>query len=290
MAEPNEIADAIRKVLNAHGHGFHYAVMRRGEQLFEEKRSRWHVIGAEYPVQVGSTTTHIDFVYSRQHAPSRTTYLIAECKRVNPKLGRWCFATAPYTWFDADSKELVFDQLRSLATRSYGIPNIPLRAQSDRSICHIGKELKTNQHGDDTGSGRAIDEAVAQVLRGTSGFLNLVRGDGVRCFEGPVYHRFIPVIFTTAELWVTDADLGSADLRNGELGSGIRARKEDWIWFVHNRSPAIAPNRPSESNGSSDLSALLRQQFARAIAIVSPTGVDDFLSRDLGQWLSEYDS
>jgi hypothetical protein len=62
--------------------GFQFAVMRRGEETFREGRSRWRLVGSEYPVQLNGQVTHIDFVYEQGDTPV-TTVLVAKCKRVD---------------------------------------------------------------------------------------------------------------------------------------------------------------------------------------------------------------
>ena len=274
----------LRKILDAHGYGFQYAVMRRGEQLHQLRRSRWELVGTEFPVCVGTTTTHVDFVYVRVMDALRT-YLVAECKRVDPKRGRWCFARAPYTWFNPDDQEVSFDELQC---ESYDVRHRPRFLTVDQPICHLGRELRTDQPGDGTGSTRAIDEAVGQVLRGASGLIDLQRGPTGGYFSGARCYRFIPAIFTTAEIWVTDADLGAADLRTGLLPKGIDAHRKDWIWLSHNRSPAISPPKPTPTPGTAvedDPRTVLRSEFARSIAVISTDGIDDFLSTPVAELL-----
>jgi len=53
------------------------------------------------------------------------------------------------------------------------------------------------------------------------------------------------------------------------------AHKGAWMWFMHNRSPKLQPCVGSEEF-EGDLSANLRRDYARAIAIVSPDRIDDF--------------
>lgn len=293
MDDAVQTANSIRKVLNSHGHGFHYAVMRRGEQLFEAKRSRWLLVGAEYPVVVGDSSTHIDFVYGTETGAFRT-YLVGECKRADPARARWCFAPAPYAWRDWNSDDVFFDEL-TCERNSYGLTHVGRAVSTaagsllNKRICHIGVELKTGAKGDGTSHGRSIDEAISQVLRGVSGLLTAVRGPAGQRYESAQRIRFVPAIFTTAELWVTDADLGAADLRTGELPPGVTAAKQGWIWFTHNRSPMISAGgqaRPAITN-LDDLARRLRLDFARSIAIVSPDGLDAFLSADLHSWITD---
>lgn len=287
--EEANLSASARKAFDIHGYGFHYAVMRRGEELFQAGQSRWHLVGAEYPVEA-DTSTHIDFVYGTGLDTSTRTYLVAECKRVDPARGRWCFATAPYTFFDPDNEEVVFDELQC-AAGSYGIAHHPRRVRTSRRICHIGRELRSDKAGDgEGGNSKAIDSAVAQVLRGTSGLLGYLRGDSNRFFGEQRCFRFIPVVFTNAEVWTIDVDLGTSDLRTGKLPKDIAVTRHDWIWFVHNRSPAIAPRQPAPTKGtcvSDDLARQLRLEFARSIAIVSSDGIDGFLGQDLAGWLSQ---
>src|SRR5687768_4972548 len=111
-SDDREIAASLRKVLNSHGHGFHYAVIRRAEELKLSGRGRWNLEAAEIPVVTRGSSTHIDFVMTND---SGFTFLVAECKRADPAKARWCFARAPYTWRNIGSSELVFDQFISTA-------------------------------------------------------------------------------------------------------------------------------------------------------------------------------
>lgn len=263
--------------------------MRRGEELFGAKESPWLLVGAEYPVQLNEYETHIDFVY-RLGDNRVTTFLVAECKRVDPVLGYWFFVKAPYTWYDPDDNELAFDELWRPA-RAYGISHRPRFAHTAaRPICRIAREIKVPGV---TGSGEgrsregAIEDALAQALRGVGGLLEKLRGDSGRYSDEEKVFRFIPVVFTTAELWVGDIDLGSADLRTGKLPEGATAKPVTWLWFVHNRTPRLTPLAPPAVRGqalSTDLRLALRSDSARAVAIVGANGVDEFYKSPLPDW------
>src|SRR5690606_30046614 len=59
-----------------------------------------------------------------------------------------------------------------------------------------------------------IDDAITQVLRGVNGLIEHLSRTSQQSDEP----RFlIPVVFTTANLWVSDVDLGSASLETGKL-------------------------------------------------------------------------
>src|ERR1044072_3462267 len=62
--------------------------------------------------------------------------------------------------------------------------------------------------------------------------------------------------------------------------------KTDWIWFTHNRSPALTPQRGDVTDvKTGNLSFDLREHFARSVAIVSASAIDEFLCTDLDEWL-----
>lgn len=276
-----QAASGLRKVLNSHGHGFHYAVLRRAAELASSGHSHWTFDGAEFPVVAGGTTTHIDFIL-RSH--SRRTTLVAECKRADPSRARWCFARAPYTLRNPREGEVIFDQF--VCAPANILTQSPCVSYTSRGIYHLGHELKTGLPGDGAAqSTSAINQAVSQVLRGTSGLVNHLFEFSRRSYREERVARFIPVVFTTAEIFVTDADLGAADVSTGELPvDSVTAEPAGWVWFNHNRSPALRHDLEWELP-SDDLSKELRHEFTRSIAIVSPIGIDEFLTSNLEGWL-----
>ena len=81
------------------------------------------------------------------------------------------------------------------------------------------------------------------------------------------------MIFTTAELWTSSADISNADLTDGRLeAEDVDARPVEWLWFVHNRSPHLLAD-VREQRTETDLASTLRQEFSRAVAIVGPDGL-----------------
>ncbi|MBS3915576.1 MAG: hypothetical protein KG003_13865 [Bacteroidetes bacterium] len=157
---------------------------------------------------------------------------------------------------------------------------------------NLGFEVKTDQKGDGIGSSdkSPINAAITQALRNTSGFINY-------CFEKlrwtntnqQLIYRFIPVIFTTANLWVSDVDIGKSNLSDGKLPNDlVNAKKVDWIWFNQNRPDTLSP----------DLFLLGKQnypvsyeyyKFLRSVAIVGSSGVESFLTKDYPSYLQNTD-
>src|SRR6266478_4374100 len=168
--QAKQVQSGLQKVLDSHGYGFQYSVLNRCLLQFDAKRSAWVFEVAEFPVGANQRETRIDFVLKH---PRTSAYLIAECKRANPALSSWAFVTAPYRWRDQTSAHPVrFERVR-LAHDEVRAEGINIDHAPD--AYHIGLELRTNERGEPSSHGRgAIDEAVAQVLRGVSGFVDFL--------------------------------------------------------------------------------------------------------------------
>ena len=128
---------------------------------------------------------------------------------------------------------------------------------------------------------------MTQVMTGVGGLVNHIRS---RTFEhsNGLVARFIPVVFTTAEIWTTPQDLGAASIETGKFTEPIQpAIREDWIWVNHNVSPTLQHSVPA-ANRPPELEKALRIEFSRTVAIVSPTGITTFLSRDFSHSASAF--
>lgn len=138
-----QIAVKLRKMLNAHGHGFHYAVMRRAHDLADARESTGVFDGVEFPVVGGGETTHIDFILRWRPGG---VYVVSECKRADPAKARWCFARAPYTWRNPRAEEVIFEQLH-VTERERRVIHKPKFAYTTRGVYHLGFEMRTGSKG-----------------------------------------------------------------------------------------------------------------------------------------------
>lgn len=283
-SQSEQIGASVLKLLNSHGYSFQHAIIRLLDNLFSEGRSRWLIDGVEFPVTAGGQTTHIDFILKSK---TGRTYIVVECKRADPAKAKWCFTRVPYTSRNPRSTEVIFEQFSfnelGLVTRR------AMSAYANEGVYHLGFELRTGETGDSKGQrNQAINEAVTQVLRGTSGLINHLQETVSSRPEKDQLIRFVPVIITTARTCVTDLDLGNADLGTGNLSpQTVKIDNPNAIWFMHNRSPALKPNAPSTTARSdfNNFSAALRNEFARSVAIISTDGIEEFMSWDLEEWL-----
>jgi hypothetical protein len=94
--------------------------------------------------------------------------------------------------------------------------------------------------------------------------------------------RVLPVIITTAELWVSDVDLSTSDLMTGNVNV-TDARRVEWLWFNYNQSPALQHDI-QRAEYPSDISQSLLDQFTRTIAVIGSSGLRAFLSAEFEAW------
>jgi hypothetical protein len=255
--------------------------MQRARRLSEEQRTAWAMEATEFPVTIDDQVSHIDIVFRWRRGE---TFLVAECKRPNPKHSRWCFVRAPFTWPGANGNELVFETVRYSPSNG-GATASSVTARTSGTAYHLGVELRSGEDGDGKRRGPAIETSVGQVLRATSGLINHLFGPRRTGFCSSGRALFIPAIFTTADLWVSSIDLAESDLATGHAVTE-HATRLPWLWFNHNQSPALR-NALERSDVGEALSDALRHEFCRTIAIVSPRGIDDFLSRELNEWIRD---
>jgi hypothetical protein len=92
MAElPNNDSErtaACADALNRHGFAFQNRVIAEVESLRAADETDWQFEVAEFPVEIGPHGMRIDFVLWKHHSPY---WILAECKRVNPRIFRLVF-------------------------------------------------------------------------------------------------------------------------------------------------------------------------------------------------------
>ena len=166
-----KVREGLHRVLNTHGYGFHYAVLKNANKLYANGKSPWFFEAAEFPVSVGGFDTRIDFILRDQDPDGIywECFLIAECKRVNPALSNWCFVHAPCVRRNPSERvileKLTFSDPNFLATGEPVFPSI-------ENTFHIGLEVNSCRKGDSSGEGRGqIKEAATQVCKHLNGIV-----------------------------------------------------------------------------------------------------------------------
>ncbi len=278
-----QVRDSFQKALNRHGYGFQFSVLKIAENLAKrvdaDERSRWNFLFSEVPVEVQGWGTRIDFILSRSRSTSSPFfYLVCECKRANPKLSNWCFVRAPRVHrnqtkgSDPLLVETVFQgtEIRHAMT-------IVSNLTSLRDAYHFGIEVRAAKPGDDKGeSGRAIEDAITQVLRGLNGYVEAL-SQNKEITEGTKTY-LLPVIFTTAQLWISGSDLGLANLSTGDIDlSRDTFKSVPWLWYQYHMSPGLKHSSIYKPKDQIKVEEFIESKYIRTVAIVTPSGIEEFL-------------
>ena len=164
----------LRKVLSRHGHGFHYAVLKR---CLEVGDGLWRHAVYEYPVDLKGTVVHIDYILG-----SGTHLLVAECKRVAKR--RWGFARGMLrvrgeASIRPRSNYLCWTEGKTLARNpcSFGpwgrSRPFDVVVELKGSTEHKEPARQPDQQdGEEPVSSKNFDSAVNQVLRGRGGLID----------------------------------------------------------------------------------------------------------------------
>lgn len=272
-----EVRKQLNSLLKKHGYGFQYSVLKLVHEL-APKKSPWRFEVSEFPVEVQGARTKIDFILRLKNA---RIYIVAECKRADPKFSNWCFVKAPYVRRNR-SAEFFVDRV------TYDETNQMCRVVQDKldiyfqgNVFHYGFAVKTKEKGQGGKSERdVIEEVATQVCRGANGLIDLggrrpgLVWSGADNDPGTV---FIPVVFTTAKLYSCQSDLSLASLENGnlEISEGDLA-EEQFVYYQYHLSPGIKHSAHTEQS-SERFSDILVYDYVRTIPIVTATGISDFL-------------
>jgi len=271
----NEVSKAFGETLNAHGYGFQHTIVVKANELALALKSPWIKPVLEFPAEVQGYGTRIDFILQHKDKP---IFLLAECKRVNPALSDWCFGKAGYIPQDSLIAESYFFETLQRKEGSYSFLSGVQMLQRFDDIYHIALEVRSGNKGEASGQGRgAIEEAATQLCRGMNGLISYFEHHQKIFAKYKYLAGFVPVIFTTAQLWSSDVNLGSADTENGTIKlSEMQVKPKNWLLYNYNQSPglkhSIPFNRPSD-----ELQQALYDEYVRPIFIVNSLGIEDFL-------------
>ena len=243
--------------------------------------------------------THIDFILtlgfnewgSHERHPVIPVYLVAECKRANPALNRWCFARAPYiSRVDYSSRAFIVERIQTTVRAPMDLTEDQLQFRSGGSVLGQPAEfyqigLVVKPEGQEPGDPSArhgrdvIEKAAAQACQGVNGMVEHLSKNKNLADAHTKGAILIPVVFTTARLFTTNVDIGSADILNGNVTIDETSLEEkSWICLQYPVSVGLkhALDSPRISSALSDV---LNGEYIRSIPIVNAAGIDKFLQQ-----------
>jgi hypothetical protein len=293
--KPDQLERFASELLNAHGYAFQEAVIRAVSFHSKIVGLELEYCAKEFPVSVGDEGSRIDLVFA---ARDKSFFLLGECKRSDPGFAHWIFFRAPPPGQVAESDRITIELLafnpgqrfahEGSLVRSATSATLPSKHQVFRvafeTSLREGKSID-KQVGSST---RAIELPCSQLARALNGVVGHFARVFARDTSGKVV-RFMPVLFTTASLWTSDASLADADLSTGSIqASDLRLRAAPWLLYDYVLSPGIKhglswlsgntrPHTHDFLSDALDLGRSLHSDFTRTMAVVSPSGINDFL-------------
>lgn len=273
--DENNLAREFANLLNRHGYAFQYSSIRIADELFGTKNSRWIFQSAEFPVELTTRSkgTRIDFILKSNEYP---VYLLIECKRANPALKNWCFARAPYVRRNR-TNEYLFVEVVSRDETGTNSRGMKWNTLDSSEAYHIAMEVKGKESGDSYGKGYgAIEEAASQVCHGLNGMVEMFVKRSL--LETGLSAVLVPVILTTAILWTSSVDLGTANIGKGELDpSKVEIKPAPWVYYQYHQSPGLKHSFSKPIADKEEISNILDREYIRTIPIITANSIDDFL-------------
>jgi hypothetical protein len=151
-------------------------------------------------------------------------------------------------------------------------------------VFDLGVEVKTDQKGDPCTSPdkSPIQAAVGQVLRSVGGFIDTINSSIAfnDILEVGKPEIMIPVVFTTAELFASNVDLGSSGLGDGKLEKITgNLTRVPWVWFNYHRTANLRAKRRFGYGDKKEQHVSKRyRDVVRSVVIVNGNSLETFLA------------
>ena len=280
-----DLRESFESGLNCHGYSFQYRIAREIETLGTKRKTRWKLLNLEVPVVVNNQATKIDLLLIDTAERGKCFIALAECKRVNPAFGTWCFVKAPYAFPEWAGTQVIAEWAVNLRDTDKDVVSGGFGTVRSGRIYSVGFTLKTDKQGDRSPVGDdkdAIENACFQVCKGMNGFVEALATDQrLRNNIGEANSIvFLPIIFTTADLYTSDTDLRDADLETGNVKIES-AEPVDWLIYQYPISSNIKHSVERGTLSDDGFNEVLARDFVRSIAIVNSSGIQKFLGEHL---------
>ena len=253
--------------------------------MAEKGESPLRPVVTEFPVELNGRSTHIDAILRHKHSPF---YFVCEFKRAGPSRANWCFFHAPFVSAGTPHRERIVREAVVRDPESQGVHVALEWGSIGEGVYRLATALKSDGSGEGQKADAAFDDAIKQVTLGTNGLIALLLGQGSnvrRTFVQEDSSRwqgnremaaFMPVIITTANLWTSDVDLATSDLKTGNVDKeAIEPKRTPWLYFHHAQSPSLKHAAPGRA--ANHIPDPLAIEYTRTVCVVSVSGLTDFV-------------
>lgn len=277
-----DLSELLFNALNEQGFIFQEACA----DCLKKESTGWTVKASEYPVSLKGEDTRVDIVLSGSGAKGEELWAIIECKRADPEYVYWLFGLPGLPLDRASCTALGFESRHFRKGEPLNIRKLVEPFQFQLSTYRIIWWAEVKRRPDKRASTpQNIESAFAQVLRGTAGFaedyLKQLHKD-----PRPFKAYFIPIVITTARLYVAHYELENVDLETGTIErervffapKGQPPEELEWVLADYGAGEKVAPESIPEGYLGFDPSRL--QEFkTRSIFVVNAKSIPNFFSK-----------
>jgi hypothetical protein len=279
-----ELPDLLFNALNEQGYLFQEACKYALEKY--EQETGWEVKAYEYPVSLAGEDTKVDIVLQAKRQSPPELYALVECKRADPSYIYWVFGAPGLPFGDASCSTLGLECRETGSDRPYKTNRLLTRLHFEL-LTHAAEswlEVKRNS-AKRASTPQNIENAFGQVLQGIAGFA--YEQSNQRHKSRNLFQTFfIPVVVTTASLYVAYYETKDIDLATGKISKdkvlfgpqNLPAEEYPWVLVDYGVGENVAPQPiPKEYHGV-DPSELQKHKI-RSIFVVNSESLVNFFSR-----------
>jgi hypothetical protein len=277
------IQEMLFDSLNEHG----FLFKEKCARLLEDSSimTNWSLQSREFPVSADEKDTRIDIILKDLDQTGKQIYAVIECRRTNPLRAHWLFGN-PIT---VDYYEPYFINLYSEHDHkgNYMTHFSQLKCPYNHMITYLIDNWWLEQGISNIkkyASPSPIEETFIHTLVGVSGLGEEISFQWNKRFlhESAI---FIPVVITTAPLYVATYDLNEVNISTGTIdpdkvsfgSSGATPEKVRWLLINYSASRSISPPNFYD-NISGETPAELVDFYKRSIFVVNSESIIDFFS------------
>lgn len=292
MATPTSDNDWKIHALNVHG-GFFEQKVSYIINNFNPKKL--HFITSEYPVEVSHEESRLDVLgfipYILSEGNGSGIFLTIECKKHNPELNDWIFyPKIQNLLYGEDYSQCSFLKTYP-STFDDGVHariELSERRYSDKPISGDCREVRGTYKDVSNGiktktSNSSITDASYQVTLATHSIVNehvKLLDENIKKNNTPSYtvNAYIPIIVTTANLFLLDYKLTDIDSKSGEISfDNAKLQSVDWLWYEYPVPPHLQMDIDIDfSHKTTNIKNLRKYDFAvrRNILIVNSAQIE----------------
>lgn len=279
-----DLSELLFNSLNEQGYLFQEACFNALKT--KERGMGWEVKAYDYPVSLEGQDTKTDMVLQSTTSPGPELYALVECKRADPSYVYWLFGAGQELFGDAYCLTLGLECLRYDSTAGPYQPvrhveRLPFRLKTYKPISWLEAKMDTSKR---SSTPQNLENAFGQVLRGVAGFAEEHRRQrGKTCATFSAF--FIPVVVTTAQLYVAtyephDIDLSTGRVNKDQVNFGPPdqlPQEEFWVLVDYSVGENLAPESIPEEYYGVDPNELVKYK-TRSIFVVNSKFLVKFFS------------